>query len=150
MASKIAPNPYTKAEAFKLISRLKKDDELVPFFKAVIDGKAPQYFFGRLKIFKSYRDDLPPEKLKAGSNAKCRGNAIAGIRGDLEALVEQGLVKDGAVLSAIEEYLNHEWNCCKPYYGKDNWMRTSPEEMALINRTLDIVMDYLKREYNLQ
>jgi|GEM_PF-3440885 len=150
MASKMVPNPYTKAEAFELISRLKKNDELIPFFNAVIDGKAPQYFLNRLKMFKGYRDDLPRGKLKAGDNAKCRGNTIARIRGDLEALLEQGLVKDDGILAAIEEYRRHEWKCGKPYIGMGNELRTTPEEIKFINSTLDAVIGYLEREYKLE
>jgi len=123
---------------------------LRPLYEAVLSGKLPQYYFSELKRFKSYSDALPSEGLVGEWHPdypfmKCRGNTIICISLALQATADEGLIKSECVLNAIERYRAQDWGFHK---GK-HISRTTPEEIKLINDTLDIVIGYLEREYNL-
>ena len=121
------------------------------FCEAVLSGKLPQYYFSELKRFKSYSDALPSEGLVGEwhpdyPNMKCKGNTIIGISLTLQATADEGLIKSEYVLNAIERYKLQDWSFHKGKYIS----RTTPEEIKLINDTLDTVMGYLESEYGLE
>jgi len=137
--------PHTKDEAQNMLGRLPEKDELRPFYDAVISGTLPNYHLARLKMFKSFSDELPAKKVDstnpANHNMKCRVNPQAGIRNEFYTAIQEGVVQDENVINAINIY----W---KWLFHRDNKF-TTPAEIALINKTLDIVIDYLKTTYKL-
>ncbi len=125
-------------------------DSLAPFYKAVLGGKLPQYYLDTLKEYKARSDDLPPELLSVTDprygKMKCLDNAIVGLSLTLQGTIEEGLVNDPSIMAAIEKFTKHNWNAFKGV-GK---AMTTPEEIKLINDTLDIVIGYLKTKYKLE
>ena len=107
---------------------------------------------------RDYSDDLPFHENKykrlalvwdspAYPNFKCRGNVMVGISLTLQAAMYEGIVKDPSIILAINKLRYYNFNAFRGSKG-EYW--TTPDEIKLINDTLDTVMDYLKREYRLQ
>ena len=158
---KNSPTPKWRARVGLRTLRKSGPDEIKvfkPYFEAIINGKVPEYRLGLLKQFKDYSDDLPFHEDKdkrlalvwnhpSYPNFKCRGNVLCGISMGLQGVVYEGLVKDPAVILAINNFRYHNFNAFRGNKG-EYW--TTPDEIAFINRTLDTVIDYLKREYKLE
>ena len=122
-----------------------------PLYEAIMSNKLPQYCLAALKQFKSYSDALPSEAAVGEwhpdyPKMKCRAHAILGIAMKFDLCVDERLIKSEHVSNAIERYKKHEWS----YYKGKHVSRTTPEEIKLINDTLDIVIDYLKTTYKLE
>jgi hypothetical protein len=134
------------------------------YFEAIVNNQLPKYYLEQLLEKRSYSDDLPEpaispdhpnykfERLAARDNhpaypkLKCRGNAICEISMTLRASVDDKVVTGEEALKAIDDFMSHDWNYCKGGKG-ENW--TTPEEIQLINKTLDTVISCIKDDYKL-
>lgn len=127
-----------------------------PFYESVINNRLPQHYYDELKKRRNYSDDLPFhedafERLELALNhpeypfLKCRGNTIVGIGLKLTSAIDERIIKDPSVIAAILDFRQHDWNAFK---GKGKYW-TTPAEIEYINKTLDLVIDCLKRTYNL-
>ena len=133
--------------------------ESSPGLNAILNGTVPQYCLAELKKRRyDYSDALPFSEDKTTRLAlvwddpkypyfKCRGNSIIGISLKLQRTLNEGLIKDPSVVLAINKFRYYNWNALRGAKG-EYW--TTPEEIMFINRTLDLVIGYLKATYNLE
>ncbi len=135
------------------------------YFEAAIAGEMPEFYLSR---FQDYRhncsDDLPepdvsPEhpdyeflRLKATEDhhcyprMKCRGNFIVGMSGHLQGAIIDEVIIDQEMIKTIESFRNSGFNFSR---GKKGGFWTLPEEIELMNGTLDIVIEHIKETYSL-
>ena len=77
---------------------------------------------------------------------KCRASAIIGISSLLRSAVDEDIIKDSQVVRKIEDYRKHDWNAVGKGKGK-SW--TTPEEIRLINETLDAAIFCIEKTYRI-
>lgn len=121
------------------------------YFEAIAEGTLPQYFLELFQTLQLFSDDLPGERLVAEWHPdypymKCRGNCIISVNLSLSRAVADRIIKDDGVVGKVSRFGEHEWNFQKGSKG-EYW--TQPEEIDLINDTLDTVISHLNKEYEL-
>ncbi|MBD3318349.1 hypothetical protein GF342_00390 [Candidatus Woesearchaeota archaeon] len=96
----------------------------------------PLDYLAVFEELRRYDDDLPNREFDdwhpSWPKLKGRGNSIVGLLLYLHLGQRQGLFGD-----EVEGCLRHEWSVKSGRY-------TTPEEIKLINRTLDYVIEYLR------
>ncbi len=134
------------------------------YFQAIAESTLPRFYRDWLRFKKGYSDDLPepdvprdhPDytyiRLEAGWNhpsspfLKCLGNVIGGISMSLKGCIDDEIVFDSEIYRLVDHYRSHNWNYAR---GKKGEYWTLPEEIQLINTTLDVMIGYLERTYSL-
>jgi len=159
---------HTPEQAINVLKRYSGREDFIPtapFWEAIRDGILPQWYLDRFRLFRDdYSDDLPgidldkndPDyrylRLKAtydhptGNKLKCRKNVIRSIYGHFQGAINQEVIVDEGVIEVIESFGSRDWECDKGDKG-EHW--TTPEEIDLINDTLDVVISHLEEAYDL-
>jgi hypothetical protein len=126
------------------------------YIEAIENGTLPNYYLVRFLIFKNnYRDDLPKEDVRnlididengkwktptgSGVAFKCQGNYILGLRVSLVTAVDDLVITDPSLIEEIDTFTSHKFN----YYDEEF---TSQEEIDMINKVLDLVIEDLSEE----
>ena len=143
---------YTYARAVEIMKEDK--GKVTPhneIFKAIVDGKLPQYYLNKLVSFRAYSNDLPGPRLVGEWHPhyplmKCRGNVITAISLAIQGAVEQGLIDDERIISLINDFRHYKWNVFEGKYT--SW--TTSEEIKFMNDTLDVVINHLCDKYGLK
>lgn len=122
------------------------------YFEALANESLQQYYLDRFKVFQLYSDLLPGEKLVGLWHPdypmmKCRGTCVTGIGFDLKLAISDKVIKSKEIIEKADFFRNYNWNFQK---GKKGEYWTTPEEIVLINNTLDPVAEYLNGEYTLK
>jgi hypothetical protein len=122
------------------------------YFEAIVNETLPQYYLDCFRSHKLWSDDLPGKRLVGVWHPdyplmKCRGNFVWGLSGALRGAIGNKVVKSSEVIKKVKDFVKHDWNCFKGRKG-EYW--TQPEEISLINDTLDFVITYLNQEYKLE
>ncbi|VVB57333.1 Uncharacterised protein [uncultured archaeon] len=103
----------------------------------------PGFYLKQLMELKAYSDDLPEQAAGPSHPAfpcmKCRHNTQQVLKLVLGELIVKDLIEDERVLSATGRFLNHSFG-----------LVTTPEDIRLINKTLDTVIQYLCTAYGLR
>ena len=147
--------PTTKEKA---LIGLKNTPENMPeckrFFTAIIEAKLPSYYLERFRRFKGYSDVLVSDhdsyirqQYSGKENIKAKTRVVWAIITDLSHVVNEGIIKNEALIQQIESFSTRKWNCLKG--GRDGKYFTTPEELKLINAMLDTVICYLQTTYSL-
>ena len=151
----------SRREARREIKRIPRQTSLIDpfktrreFYRAVIDRELPHHFLCRLNDFEKRSDELPEmltsssqRKADHKSPLKCNYSTISGLEETLGLMLAQKLIKDSSVLDGINAYANRKWNAAQPYGDAENALRTTPDELKLINDTIGLVKKYLIEEY---
>jgi len=100
-----------------------------------------EYHLGRLKWFRNdFIDDLPIEKVSPQDpnyyKYKCRGNFFQGVVADLSNIIDEGIIKDDKIISAIEEFLKYATE------EIDFSKFTTKENIRRVNEILDLVIKH--------
>ena len=110
-------------------------------------GKLPQYYLEYFTFLRNFSDELPTKRVDFLDTdyyvMKCRGGVIITIARKLQFAIDEGIMRDSALVLQIEAFKKHDWNYVRGKY-------TSKEEIALINAMLDTVIEYLKTTYSLE
>lgn len=138
--------------AKKILNEQPADFPLKDYLEAMVNETLHLYYSDRLKILRMYSDDLPTGVLVGPWHPKypmmkCRGNVIVGVGGTIQTAVNDGVVKNKDVVAKLKYYRTHDWNYAKGAKG-EFW--TLPEEINLINNTLDSMVNYIDREYGIE
>ncbi len=140
----------TPEQAQKILEEHPADsDFLNAHLRAIIDGTLAEYYITLLKDSKDYSDELPQGRSVGPWHPdfpfmKCRGNIITSISLLLQGVIGDGIIHDESVINIIEQYVTHEWNA---FRGKKYW--TTPEEIQLINDTIDAVIACIEQTHTL-
>ena len=157
---------YTKEEArnaLKIMEMGKGIPQVAKdLFQAVIDETLPQFYLGRLLHLRYDLSDELPEpdvpkdhpdykelRLEFRVNnpqMKCRGNYIVSISLTLQSVIGQEVLTAPEYVDLVEEYKTRKWNAFRGAKG-EYW--TLPEEIQLINSTLETVIAGIKDKYGL-
>lgn len=70
---------------------------------------------------------------------KCRGGAITAIRNSIWNVLDEGFVQDEQIASTIRDFLKHKFGA-----------RTTPQDIQLLNDTMDLVINHLCSAYQLE
>lgn len=124
---------------------------LLSYLEAIEKGSLTDYY---LTLFLSYRDDysgdLPQKDVRKlieinengefntrtgrGTAFKCQGNYIVGLALALQKAIDDSVIINPSTLESVEGFLDHDFNYIDGRF-------TSPEEIDLINHTLDQVIE---------
>ncbi|MCX6770580.1 MAG: hypothetical protein NTX79_00845 [Candidatus Micrarchaeota archaeon] len=120
-------------------ANLEMQKYMCPLYEAIINDELPQFFCAELKR-KSENSFFPPYE----EAYSVHRNRLVGISSTLHSIMNERLIKDLNVIAAINNFFHYDWSA---FRGEN---LTTPEEKELINKILDLVIVYLKREYKLE
>lgn len=120
----------------------------VDYKRAKQEGELSEFY---LQIFiqrrDDYMDELPEQDVRNSVSIdenghfvelayKCRGHYIIGLCFQLQSAVRDGVIKDGSLISRIQELGHHDFRF---HHGEF----TTPDEIDMMNSVLDDVIEYL-------
>jgi hypothetical protein len=132
-------------------------------FEAARDGQLAQFYLERLRERRhEYCDDVPEPavppthpayaalRLQAtwdhprSERLKCRAHFIIGLTSVLESIVENEFIEDPAIPAQFTRFREHSWQAFK---GSKGMYWTTPEEIAFMNKTMDVFLEPMERTY---
>ncbi len=133
------------------------------FHSAIINNSLPEFYLKRFKDLRfNYSDDIPEpgvsekhpdyyllrlvakDKHPSYPKMKCRANVIGSIGLSLSVCIDYKIIDDEELVNEVSDFFDFRWNCTDT-----NIIWTTKQEIDYINQTLDKVIDYLQKKYEL-